>query len=160
MSGPKVQKGGCTRKHAFFAFFTFFDVFSCFLIFFIIYLSLIYRFIWIDSDLKIKVPSMNKYLFIRLRVQFLLRPILTDFVVFWRFLGPPQKPPKSEKGVEFSSRPYGAFLTFLRNTDETGVFRRFLEKGRFLTFFDDFWGFWRTLGFSIKFEWFHNYLWY
>ena len=152
MSGHFGPKGGCTRKHAFFAFLTFFDVFS---IFFIIFKFILYNnwsFIWIDGYLKIKVPSMNNYLFIQLRVQFHLRPILTDFVVFWRFLGPPQKPPKSEKGVEISSCPYGAFLAFLRNTDETRVFWRKVDFWPFLTFFDVFRVFSRNLDFSVNFD--------
>ena len=111
--------------------------------------------IYLDRELlENKVPSMNKYLFIRLRVKD-LRPILTDFVVFWRFLGPPQKPPKSEKGVKISSCLHRPKTAFLRNTDETRVFRRFLEKGRFLTFFDLFWTFWSELEVLNKYGKFH-----
>ena len=150
MSGPKVQKGGCTRKHAFFAFFTFFDVFSIFLGFFNIILWLILTYIWIDSLVWKRLCLQWIIIVIRLRVQFLLRTNLTDFVVFWRFLGPPQKPPKSEKGVKFSSCLHRPKTAFLRNTDETRVFRRFLEKGRFLTFFDDFRVFWPKSRFLIN----------
>ena len=148
MSGPKVQKGGCTRKHAFFAFFTFFDVFLIFSIIFEFILSLFFNIYWLVCLFGLYIYLLVKKFILINGHGFNLRPILTDFVVFWRFLGPPQKPPKSEKGVEMSSVSYGAFLAFLRNTDETRVFWRKVDFWPFLTFFDVFRVFSRNLDFS------------